>query len=150
MITYLQGNLLEDNAEVLVNTVNTVGVMGKGIALAFKEAFPANFKEYKSACLAGDLRVGSLLITADINLFYGTKTIVNLPTKTHWRYPAEYSYIESGLAALHDWLSANRVSSIALPALGCSNGGLNWGMVKKMIEKHLNGLDIDIRVYEPA
>ena len=93
MIHYVKGNLLESEAEALVNTVNTVGVMGKGIALQFKEAFPENFRIYKKTCQKKELQIGSMLIVKDSNLTSGQKLIVNFPTKTHWRLPSEYSYI---------------------------------------------------------
>jgi O-acetyl-ADP-ribose deacetylase (regulator of RNase III) len=93
MITFVRGNLLEDNAEVLVNTVNIVGVMGKGIALAFKNAFRYNFEVYAQACSVGQVVIGSMLIIEDFNSVYGKKTIVNFPTKTDRRKPSAYEYI---------------------------------------------------------
>jgi O-acetyl-ADP-ribose deacetylase (regulator of RNase III) len=150
MITYRKGNLPEDGAETLVNTVNTVGVMGKGIALAFKQAFPYNFMVYKDACKNGRLKIGQVLAVRDRNLLLGEKLIVNFPTKTHWRFPSEYSYIISGLKALSAFLIENPVNSLAIPALGCGNGGLDWAIVKPMMEGYLSGLDIEITVYEPA
>ncbi|SDE34999.1 O-acetyl-ADP-ribose deacetylase (regulator of RNase III), contains Macro domain [Mucilaginibacter pineti] len=149
MITYVKGNLLEDKAEALVNTVNTVGVMGKGIALAFKQAFPHNFRVYADACKTGTFGIGKILPVRDTNLLYGDKLIVNLPTKAHWRQPSEYEFVEAGLIALVDYLKANAVGSLALPALGCGNGGLRWDVVKPMIERYLEQFDIDIVVYEP-
>jgi len=150
MITYKQGDLLTDNAHVLVNTVNTVGVMGKGIALAFKNAFPHNYAVYREACRSGELRVGILLSVPDSNLLWGAKVIVNFPTKTHWRLPSEYSYVKDGLVALRQWLLSNKPASIALPALGCGNGGLEWLRVKAMIEQYLTDLPLAISVYLPT
>ncbi|AYL96549.1 macro domain-containing protein [Mucilaginibacter celer] len=150
MITYTQGNLLADKAEALVNTVNCVGVMGKGIALAFREAFPLNYKLYRAACAAGEVQPGKLFIVSDFNLFYGQKRIINFPTKTDWRKPSQYEYVESGLKALVGHLNANPVATLALPALGCGNGGLNWERVKEMIESQLGDLPAAISVYEPA
>jgi len=150
MITYKTGNLLRDEAEVLVNTVNTVGVMGKGIALAFKSAFPHNFEVYREACRTGALKTGVLLPVKDSDLLWGEKIIINFPTKTHWRQPSAYQYVEQGLSALRDWLMTNQVRSIALPALGCGNGGLDWTRVRQMIEAHLHHLPLDIAVYLPA
>jgi O-acetyl-ADP-ribose deacetylase (regulator of RNase III) len=147
MITYVKGNLLEDKAEALVNTVNIVGVMGKGIALAFKQAFPHNFKVYTDACKAKTLTIGKILPVRDTNFLYGDKLIINLPTKAHWRQPSEYEFVESGLIALVDYLRANPVSSLALPALGCSNGGLDWDVVRSMIVDYLGNVDIDITIY---
>ncbi len=149
MITYLKGDLLQDEAEVLVNTVNTVGVMGKGVALAFKNAFPHNFAVYQLACRNKELAIGGLIVVRDSNLLSGDKTIINFPTKTHWRLPSEYAYIVQGLIALHKYLSENAVKSIAMPAPGCGNGGLDWNIVKRLINGHLGGLSTAIRVYEP-
>ena len=149
MITYVKGNLLESPAVALVNTVNTVGVMGKGIALQFKKAFPYNFGVYKRACADGEVAIGKILAVADRNLIYGDKLILNFPTKTHWRLPSEYIYIENGLVALRDYMLFHRVESIALPALGCGNGGLDWLRVKTMIVDALRDFDIPVWVYEP-
>jgi O-acetyl-ADP-ribose deacetylase (regulator of RNase III) len=150
MITFQKGNLLDDDAAALVNAVNTVGVMGKGIALAFKNAFPFNFEVYRRACKDGTLKVGTLLAVEDRNLIYGNKVIINLPTKTDWRKPSEYSYIELGLAALRKLLETTQLKTLAMPALGCGNGGLDRQLVKPMILASLGDLDVDIRVYEPA
>jgi O-acetyl-ADP-ribose deacetylase (regulator of RNase III) len=147
MVVYKQGNLLEDEAEILVNTVNTVGVMGKGIALAFKNAFPFNYQVYQQKCRAGELTIGVILPVTDSNLLYGTKVIVNFPTKTHWRKPSEYAYIENGLQALRDWLVNENIKSIAIPPLGCGNGGLDWAKVKPMILSALNDLDCLVTIY---
>src|SRR3569833_206016 len=100
MITYKKGNLLEDKAFVLVNTVNTVGIMGKGIALTYKKQFPFNYECYKYACKTGMLNIGGMLCIEDNSMLYGNKLIVNFPTKKHWRNPSEYQYIEAGLKAL--------------------------------------------------
>ena len=89
MIHYVKGNLLESNAEALVNTVNTVGVMGKGIALQFKESFPKNYRIYRNACQKKEFHIGDILIVEDSNLMVGPKLIVNFPTKTHWRMPSD-------------------------------------------------------------
>lgn len=149
MITYHKGDLLKDDADCLVNTVNTVGVMGKGIALAFKKAFPHNFLVYQKAFAAKQLAIGRLLVVNDVNLLLGQKFIINFPTKTHWRLPSEYSYISQGLDALKNYLEENDVRSVAMPAPGCGNGGLDWNKVKPMIEEKLGGLSIDLRVYGP-
>ena len=149
MIVYKSGNLLADTAEALINTVNTKGVMGKGIALAFRQAFPRNYLEYREACQKAQVGIGRLLVIQDTNPVYGAKLIINLPTKTHWIYPSEYSYVEAGLHALRQFIMQYRVTSVALPALGCGNGGLNWQVVKGMVETALGDLSCDIRVYEP-
>ncbi len=148
MIRYIKGNLLESRAEALVNTVNTVGVMGKGIALQFKKAFPQNFKVYEKACKSGALNVGQMLIHEE-HLLEGRKFIINFPTKTSWKLPSEYEYIEKGLLALKKAIIEKGIRSIALPPLGAGNGGLNWDKVKILIEKALADLDVDIEVYEP-
>ncbi|MDR6943707.1 macro domain-containing protein [Mucilaginibacter pocheonensis] len=149
MITYHKGDLLKDDADCLLNTVNTVGVMGKGVALAFKNAFPHNYLVYRNAFAAKQLSIGKLLVVSDVNLLLGQKTIINFPTKTHWRLPSEYSYIVHGLNALKDFLTENDVRSVAMPALGCGNGGLDWEKVKPLIEDKLSDLGVHIRVYEP-
>jgi O-acetyl-ADP-ribose deacetylase (regulator of RNase III) len=149
MITYVKGNLLESPAVALVNTVNTVGVMGKGIALQFKKAFPHNFEVYKRACANGEVAIGKILAVEDRNLICGDKLILNLPTKTHWRLPSEYSYIEMGLVALRTYVISHQVKSLAIPPLGCGNGGLDWLKVKPMIADAMEGIELPIWVYEP-
>lgn len=150
MIQYVKGNLLESKAEALVNTVNTVGVMGKGIALQFREAFPENYRVYRKVCRDKKLHIGELLIVEDSNLISGHKLIVNFPTKTHWKLPSEYSYIAQGLTALRKEIINRKIRSIAIPPLGSHNGGLDWLYVKRMIETTLEGLDCDIMLYEPS
>ncbi|MGB3453758.1 MAG: macro domain-containing protein [Moheibacter sp.] len=149
MIKYVEGNLLESDAQALVNTVNTVGVMGKGIALQFKNAFPENYKTYREAYRNKELRIGKLLIATDKNLISGEKIIINFPTKTDWRKPSEYSYIEDGLVELRKFILEKDIESVALPALGAGNGGLVWENVKTLIEKYLSDLDTSVLVYEP-
>ena len=133
MIKFVVGNLFESDAEALVNTVNTVGVMGKGIALQFKKLFPNNFKIYKKACDDGTVRIGEMLITQDQNTITGPRTIVNFPTKEHWRNPSQYAFIEKGLDALVDEIREREISTIAIPPLGSGNGGLNWARVKAIL-----------------
>src|SRR6185312_10663000 len=137
MINYIIGNLLESPAQALVNTVNTVGVMGKGIALQFKNEFPNNYKQYVKACNDGSFGIGKLLITEEESLLHGKKTIINLPTKTDWRKPSEYDYIEIGLKELASEINQRNIKSIAIPPLGTGNGGLNWAIVKDLMEKSL-------------
>ncbi len=149
MIKYINGDILNSEAEALVNTVNTVGVMGKGIALQFKKAFPSNFKLYHEACKNGEVQIGRLLVTTDNNLNYGKKIIINFPTKKDWRKSSEYKYIEEGLNALIVAIKEYQIKSIAIPPLGAGNGGLEWQKVKQMIENKLGYLDIEITVYEP-
>jgi len=150
MIKYITGNILESNAQALVNTVNTVGIMGKGIALQFKKAYPNNFKAYVEACKREEISVGTLLVTHDNNTSSGEKIIINFPTKKDWRKPSEYSYIEEGLSDLINIIKINQIKSIAIPPLGAGNGGLEWERVKKLIEQKLSHLDIEIFVYEPT
>ncbi|HGY5246662.1 TPA: macro domain-containing protein [Aeromonas salmonicida subsp. pectinolytica] len=149
MIRYTTGNLLDAPVEALVNTVNTVGVMGKGIALMFKERFPANMRAYAEACKQGDVVTGKMFITQTGELL-GPRWIVNFPTKQHWRNPAQMAWIHDGLQDLRAWLQAQQVSSIAIPPLGAGNGGLPWPEVKQAIETALGDLDIDILLYEPS
>lgn len=141
--------MMQSGAEALVNTVNTVGVMGKGIALQFKEAFPNNNKAYIEACKQKKLEPGKLLAVLDENLQLGKKLIINFPTKVHWRYPSKYEYIEKGLIALRELLQKEKIKSIAIPPLGSGNGGLDWNKVKPMIEQALSGLETEILIYEP-
>jgi O-acetyl-ADP-ribose deacetylase (regulator of RNase III) len=150
MVRFTKGNLLGSHAFALVNTVNTVGVMGKGIALQFKEAFPYNYQVYRDVCKKGKLQIGELLIVKDSNLLTGEKQIINLPTKTHWCMPSEYVYIEKGLIALRAYIQVHKTESLAMPAPGCGNGGLSWLMIKHMIEECLSGLETVIEVYEPG
>jgi O-acetyl-ADP-ribose deacetylase (regulator of RNase III) len=149
MLHFITGDMLQADAEALVNTVNTVGVMGKGIALQFKEEYPRNNKVYVAACKAGELQPGKLLPVWDESLYHGRKLIINFPTKTHWRQPSKYEYIEQGLAALRELIVKEGIKSIALPPLGCGNGGLDWNKVKPMIEEALRELPIEVMVYEP-
>jgi O-acetyl-ADP-ribose deacetylase (regulator of RNase III) len=150
MIEFTTGNLLESDAEALVNTVNTVGVMGKGVALMFKEAFPENFRVYEAACAAKQVQLGRMLVTKRTNLF-GPKWIINFPTKGHWRYPSKMEWIESGLHDLKTVIAENNIKSVALPPLGAGNGGLNWREVRSRIEQELEGLtDVRVIVFEPT
>lgn len=148
MIQYTEGNLLESTAYALVNTVNTVGVMGKGIALQFKNQFPENYKAYRNACKAGDVAIGKLFVTEELAV-NGPKLIINFPTKTDWRKPSEYEYIEAGLAALTQLIEERQLQSVALPPLGAGNGGLDWNRVKELIEQYLSNIDCQIYVYQP-
>jgi O-acetyl-ADP-ribose deacetylase (regulator of RNase III) len=148
MIRYTKGNLLSASTEALVNTVNTVGVMGKGIALQFKEAYPKNYAVYQAACKAGTFKTGEVLAVQD-DTATGQKWIINFPTKAHWKGNSQYSFIASGLKALREKLIELDIKSVALPPLGCGNGGLDWDVVKSMIEAELGDLAIDILVFEP-
>lgn len=150
MIHYTQGNLLEADVEALVNTVNTVGVMGKGIALMFKERFPHNMQAYARACKAGEVMTGKMFVTETGELM-GPRWIVNFPTKQHWRAKSRMEWIEAGLEDLHDFVVRQQIKSIAIPPLGAGNGGLDWSQVKPKIEQALSDLsDVEIWVYEPT
>jgi O-acetyl-ADP-ribose deacetylase (regulator of RNase III) len=148
LIRYTKGNLLAAPAQALVNTVNTVGVMGKGIALLFKEAFPENFRRYAQACARGELTPGKLLVNTEHTL-NGDRIIINFPTKTEWYQKSSYAYIESGLRELARIIEAEGIRSIALPPLGCGNGGLKWDRVKELIEQYLGHSFAEILVFEP-
>lgn len=150
MIQYKTGNLLESEAEALVNTVNTFGVMGKGIALQFKNMFPNNFKLYSYACKNNELKIGKLLVSEEDTMLSGKKIIINFPTKTNWRLPSEYKYIEAGLTELVKVIKEKQLKSIALPPLGSGNGGLDWKKVKMILEKSLSDVDCNIYIYEPS
>ena len=150
MITFTKGNILDSTAEAIVNTVNTVGVMGKGLALQFKEAYPDNYAIYHKECKLGNLQPGKMLITEALTLIGAKKIIVNFPTKTDWRRPSEYSYIDSGLDALKQEIISRQIKSIAIPPLGSRNGGLDWHRVRDMIVEKLQDLDCNIIIYEPS
>lgn len=150
MIRYAQGNLLEAPTEALVNTVNTVGIMGKGIALQFKEAFPENFRLYSQACSRGEVRVGQMFVT-EHPVLSGARWIINFPTKEHWRAPSRPEWIESGLAALRREIMSRGIRSIAIPPLGSGNGGLDWAEVRPMVERSLSDIpSVEVIVFEPT
>ena len=149
MIQSLTGDLLASSADALVNTVNTVGIMGKGIALQFKKMFPGNNKAYIKACKEGVLTVGKLLVVEEETTYTGRKLIINFPTKTDWRKPSEYAYIEEGLKELVKVITENKITSIAIPPLGSGNGGLDWNKVKPLIENYLADVECTVYLYEP-
>jgi O-acetyl-ADP-ribose deacetylase (regulator of RNase III) len=150
MIKFLQGNLLDAPTEAVVNTVNTVGVMGKGIALMFKEAFPENFRAYEEACKRKEIRVGHMFVTENLT-FEGPRWIVNFPSKKHWRQPSKLEWIVDGLKDLRRVVGEKGIRSIAVPPLGCGNGGLDWSDVRPEIERALAPLyNVDVLVFEPT
>ncbi len=150
MITYYKGNLLDAPVDALVNTVNTVGVMGKGIALMFKEAFPENFRAYEDACKREEIRVGQMFVT-ESSRFDGPRWIINFPSKKHWRQPSKLEWITEGLEDLRRVIVERGIKTIALPPLGCGNGGLEWAVVRPEIERALAPLaDVEIQVFEPT
>ena len=151
MITFTEGNLLKAETEALVNTVNTVGVMGKGIALMFKEAFPENFLAYSAACKEHEIEVGRIFATERKDLVGGPKWIINFPTKKHWRNPSKIEWIRDGLQDLVRFIREHKIKSIALPPLGSGNGGLDWKEVRPVIEAALGNLEgVDVVVFEPT
>ena len=149
MIRYATGDIFDTPADIRINTVNCVGVMGAGVALAFKTKYPEMFKEYAKACKAGQVRPGKPHVWEKID-FYESITVVNFPTKDHWRQPSEYEYIEEGLRWLHDFVEKRGNVRVAVPALGCGHGGLDWSRVKAMIEAALCDLAAEIIVFEPS
>ncbi len=150
MMRFAKGNLLEANVEAVVNTVNTVGVMGKGIALMFKERFPKNYREYVAASKNGAIQIGNMFVSATDELS-GPRWVINFPTKKHWRHPTKIEWVREGLVALRDVIRDKQITSIAIPPLGCGNGGLNWSDVRPLIEEYLADLkDVEIVVYEPT
>ena len=149
MITYRVGNILESQSEALVNTVNTVGIMGKGVALAFRKTFPEAMEEYLKAVREDKIRVGEVQIVK--TQYIAPRYIINFPTKTHWRYPSKIEYIETGLSDLVLKVKHYQIRSIALPPLGCGNGKLEWKVVKPLMVKYLNQIagDVEVIIYEP-
>jgi len=138
--------MFETPADIRINTVNCVGVMGAGLALAFKTKHPEMFRDYQRACKAGEVKPGKLHVW---NELYGV-CIINFPTKRHWREPSRYEDIESGLIALRRYLADQGKLKVLLPAVGCGHGGLDWSRISEMIRKHLKDLEADIIVFEPA
>ncbi|MCP5207051.1 MAG: macro domain-containing protein [Hahellaceae bacterium] len=149
MMNFTHGDILKADAEAIVNTVNCVGVMGRGIALQFKKAWPENFKVYKKACDAGEVRPGEMFVF-DTGQLTNPRYIVNFPTKRHWRGASRMEDVESGLQALAKWITESGVQSIAIPPLGAGLGGLDWLAVKDRIKSSLCDFEsVDIQVYEP-
>lgn len=149
MIKYTTGDILADESEALVNTVNCVGVMGRGIALQFKKAWPDNFKVYAEACKRKEVQPGSMFVFETGSLT-PPRYIINFPTKRHWRGKSRIEDIEVGLAALVEVVRQHGIRSLALPPLGSGLGGLDWADVKVRIERAVAELaDVRVRVYEP-
>lgn len=144
-----EGNLLECDAEALVNTVNTVGIMGKGIALQFKQAFPENFRIYKRACDRHEVRLGKMFVVPTMSL-ENPKFIINFPTKAHWRSKTRIADVEAGLRDLVEVIRHHRITSVAVPPLGCGNGGLNWADVRPLITSALSELDVAVYLFAPV
>lgn len=144
MITYVRGSLFKSPANVLVNTVNTVGVMGKGIAKAFKEIYPEMFSQYQLLCEKNQLQIGQLWLYKANH-----KWILNFPTKKHWRQPSKAEYIEEGLKKFVSTYATQGITRVAFPQLGCGNGQLDWEkVVKPLMTKYLEKLPIEVFIYE--
>jgi O-acetyl-ADP-ribose deacetylase (regulator of RNase III)/uncharacterized protein YwgA len=149
MIKITEGNLLRAEAEALVNTVNTVGVMGRGIALQFKKAFPDNFQAYQKACDQKQVRIGKMFIWENKGSVR-PRYIINFPTKRHWRNKSRLVDIEKGLIDLVEVVRKYHISSIAVPPLGCGLGGLKWPDVRSRIEDAFGPLpDVEVLLYPP-
>jgi O-acetyl-ADP-ribose deacetylase (regulator of RNase III) len=143
MLTYLKTSLFDSPAHALVNTVNTVGVMGKGIAATFKRLYPGMFREYKELCLDGSLTIGKLHVFRTPN-----KVVINFPTKKDWRRPSKLEYVEAGLQAFVDHYSRFGVASVSFPQLGCGNGELDWdSQVRPVMERYLKDLAIPVYIH---
>ena len=142
MIEYIEGNIFNSPAQVIVNTVNTVGVMGKGLALSFKKRYPKMFEAYKRACDKHQLTIGKLM------LYYAPDHwIMMFPTKESWRNPSKLEYLEAGLNKFVTTYAEKKITSIAFPKLGCGNGELSWTDVKPVMEKYLKPLPITVYIY---
>lgn len=150
MIEFKTGDILAADTEALVNTVNCVGVMGRGIALQFKNAFPANFHAYERACQRGEVKPGRMFVF-DTRGLTNPRFIINFPTKRHWRGKSRMEDIDSGLAALANEIRALGIRSIAIPPLGSGLGGLKWSDVRPRIEQALRDFsETQINIYEPG
>ena len=150
MVKLVTGNLFEAKVEALVNPVNTVGVMGKGLALAFKKAFPANTKAYEAACRRRELAIGKVLVF-EIGEAALPRYILNFPSKAHWRDPSKLEYIEAGMKDLVRVLAQREIRSVAIPALGAGLGGLDWKVVRPIVMAPLARLpNVEALVFEPT
>jgi len=149
MMEFTAGDILQDDAQAIVNTVNCVGIMGRGIALQFKHQFPDNFKQYAAACKRSEVRPGAMFVCETGNLT-GPRYIINFPTKRHWKGASRIEDIETGLDALVQVVLDKGITSLAIPPLGCGLGGLDWSRVRPLITEKLATLpDVRIKVYEP-
>lgn len=151
MIELTSGNLLDSEAEALVNAVNTVGVMGKGIALQFRHRFPEMFRAYQEACKDGRVGPGKMDVFDRGNALIRARWIVNFPTKRHWRENSREADIVSGLLDLVRVVQSLGIQSIAIPPLGCGLGGLDWPIVRERIESAFSSLpDIKVFLFQPV
>lgn len=150
MIEFKSGDILKEQVEAVVNTVNCVGVMGRGIALQFKKAYPQNFKAYADACKRKEIHPGQMFIVKVSDLI-NPKYVVNFPTKRHWKGPSRIEDIEAGLDALVAEIKRLEIGSIAIPPLGCGLGGLDWSVVKPKITSALASIDsLRVVIFEPT
>jgi O-acetyl-ADP-ribose deacetylase (regulator of RNase III) len=150
MIIQGKGSILDADVEAVVNTVNELGYMGKGLALEFKTRYLANFKAYEAACEKGDVTVGRMFVTEHIDMF-GPRWLINFPTKRDWRNGSRIEWISSGLEDLVRVIGERQIRSIAIPPLGCGNGGLDWKTVRPLITDALSSLPgCSVTVFEPA
>lgn len=148
MIKVCQGNILEAQVEALVNPVNCVGIMGKGLALKFKQVYPENFLQYQVACRAGEVRPGAMFITT--TALTNPRYIINFPTKRHWKEKSYLQDIETGLVVLVAEVKKLEIQSIAIPALGCGLGGLNWKEVEPLVINAFEPLpEVQVMLFAP-
>lgn len=150
MVEIQQGDILQADAEALVNTVNCVGIMGRGIALQFRKAFPDNYEVYRAACERDEVEPGRMLVF-DRQRFINPRYIINFPTKRHWKGKSRIEDIQAGLAALVEEVRARNIRSIAVPPLGCGLGGLDWEEVRPIIAEAFRAVpEVHVLLYEPA
>lgn len=151
MIEYVHGDFFDYEADIRINTVNCVGVMGAGVALAFKKRYQQMYKHYVLECKSGNIHPGKPMVWEEGDIFSSQNlTIINFPTKKHWRNPSKYEYIESGLQWLREFLQNRPDKVVTLPALGCGHGGLDWKKVKELINNYLSDSSARILVFEPS
>lgn len=151
MIEFVEGDFFDYEADIRVNTVNCVGVMGAGVALLFKNKYPKMYEDYLKECNLGRVKIGKPHVWRSNQMFSENNlTIINFPTKDHWKNPSEYEFVEKGLIWLKQYLQDIGDVTITLPALGCGNGGLDWNIVKKMISDKLDALKARILVFAPS
>ena len=149
----IEGNILDDDAQALVNTVNCKGVMGSGLALQFKEAYEDMFEAYKQACTENKVQLGKMHVwkqEGQSSLISETSIIINFPTKHHWKDKSNLEDIKLGLQDLRKVIAQEKIDTIAIPQLGCGLGGLDWPDVEPLIREELRGVEAEVRVYVPV